>query len=85
MTTVPFMPFQNESDTFNMDKLTVENRMDRISIYGSLDITKDKAGLEHAMLLKRLLDATIDELKRDKQLPDHIALKEVDIVNNPFL
>lgn len=85
MTTVPFMPFQNESDTFTMDKLTVENRMDRISIYGSLDITKDKAGLEHAMLLKRLLDGTIDELKRDKQLPNHISLKEADIVDNPFL
>lgn len=85
MTTVPFMPFQNESDTFNMDKLTLENRMDRISIYGSLDITKDKAGLEHALLLKRLIDSAIDELKRDKQLPDHISLKEADIVENPFL
>jgi hypothetical protein len=68
-----------------MDKLTVENRMDRISIYGSLDITKDKVGLEHAILLKRLIDGTIDELKRDKQLPDHIELKEAEIVNNPFL
>lgn len=85
MTTVPFMPFQNESDTFNIDKLTVENRMDRISIYGSLDITKNKTGLEHAMLLKRLIDGAIDELKRDKQLPDHISLKEADIVKNPFL
>lgn len=84
MPSVPFMPFQNESDTFNMDKLTVENRMDRISIYGSLDITKDKAGLEHSMLLKRLIDGTIDELKRDKQLPDQISLKDAETVNNPF-
>lgn len=85
MATVPFMPFQNESDTFNMDKLTIENRMDRISIYGSLDITKDKAGLVHAMLLKRLIDATVDELKRDHNLPDKIVITTLESVENPFL
>lgn len=84
MGTKAFMAYENETDSFVIDSLTIENRLDRISLYGSLDITKDHAGLEYALKLKRIIDASIDALKRDKQLPDHIAIDKTDSIKNPF-
>lgn len=79
-----FMAYENEVDSLQIDNLTVENRLDRISIYGSLDITKDRHGLEFALKLKRIIDASIDALKRDKNLPDQIKIESSDSVQNPF-
>ncbi|MFA6189806.1 MAG: hypothetical protein WC680_11070 [Sulfuricurvum sp.] len=79
-----FMAYENETDSFSIGEVTVENRFDRISIYGSLDVTKDKEGLEKALKLKRIIDASIDALKRDKNLPDHIEIIPADTVDNPF-
>jgi hypothetical protein len=45
--------------------------------------TKDK-GFVYALKLKRILDASIDPLKRDKNLPEHIAVLGTDTVENPF-
>ncbi|MHB8100338.1 MAG: hypothetical protein ACYDD5_12210 [Sulfuricurvum sp.] len=78
------MAYENETDSFNIGDMTLENRLDRISIYGSLDITKDKEGLENALKLKRIIDASIDALKRDKNLPERIEIIPVDTVENPF-
>jgi len=82
--TTAFMAYENETDSFTIGAMTVENRLDRISIYGSLDITKDKAGLEYALKLKRIVDSSIDALRRDKNLPEHIAVMGTDTVENPF-
>jgi hypothetical protein len=79
-----FMAYENESDSFTIGGITIENRLDRVSIYGSLDITKDKEGLENALKLKRIIDASIDALKRDKNLPDKIEILGTDTVENPF-
>lgn len=79
-----FMAFENETESFTIGEMTVENRLDRISVYGSLDITKDKEGLENALKLKRIIDASIDALKRDKNLPDRIEIVGTDSVENPF-
>lgn len=79
-----FMAYENEKDTLVVTDMTIENRLDRISIYGSVDLTKDKHGLEHALILKRVIDASIDALKREKNLPEDIYIKAVDSVNNPF-
>lgn len=79
-----FMAYENETDSFSIGDMTVENRLDRISIYGSFDITKDKKGLEMALKLKRIIDSSIDALKRDKNLPDHIEITGTDSVENPF-
>ena len=84
MTSKPFMAFQNETDSFHIGDITVENRLDRISIYGSLDITKDKSGLADALVLKRIIDASIEEMKRDKNLPDKIDILQTNTVPNPF-
>jgi hypothetical protein len=80
-----FMAYQNETDTLTINTdLTIENRLDRISIYGSLELTKDKQGLQNAYELKRVVDAAIEALK-DKDLPERIEINAVDSVNNPFL
>lgn len=79
-----FMAYENETDSFNIGDMTLENRLDRISIYGSLDITKDKEGLEKALKFKRIIDASIDALKKDKNLPEQIELTSIDNVDNPF-
>jgi hypothetical protein len=80
----PFMAFQNESDSLSIgNALTVENRLDRISIYGSIELKKDKEGLQYAYKLKRIIDATIEELKH-ADLPEHIEIVPVEMVKNPF-
>lgn len=78
------MAYENETDSFNIGCMTVENRLDRISIYGSLDITKDKEGLDNALRMKRIIDASIDALKREKNLPARIEVIGTDTVENPF-
>lgn len=80
-------PFANESDSMPIGGLTVENRTDRVQIYGSADITRDKAGLEVAKQLKALVDATVEALTVEheaKTLPDHITIVKTDTVENPF-
>lgn len=79
-----FLAYENESDSFSIGDMTIENRLDRVSIYGSLDITKDKEGLENALKLKRIIDTSIDALKRDKNLPDRIIILGTDTIENPF-
>ena len=76
-------PFQNEADSIMIDDLTIENGLDRIALYGSLQITRDKAGLKLAKELKALIDATVAALQAEK-LPDHIAIQPPDEVDNPF-
>ena len=84
MSNKPFLAYQNESDSFTIGSdLTVENRLDRISIYGSLELTKDKEGLQYAYELKRIVDSAIEVLKKS-DLPDHVELNANETVENPF-
>ncbi len=76
-------PYQNEEETFQIDQLTVENRLDRIQIYGSIELTKDKAGLKRAMDLKALLDQVIEVLSSE-DLPEAVTVEEPQTVENPF-
>ncbi len=62
-------PFQDEATSLALDQLTIENRLDRIEIYGSLQITRDKAGLALARELKALLDATVARHWRKRTCP----------------
>ena len=68
----PFMAYENDTDGFMTGNLTIKNGFDIISIEGTLEITKDKEGLEAALKLKRAVDAAIDALKRNRNLPDTI-------------
>ncbi len=79
-----FDPFANESDSLEIGGLTFENRVDRVSIYGSIDITRDKKGLEAAKKIAALLDSVVKRLSSEK-LPDSIPPpKEEEVVKNPF-
>lgn len=78
-------PFQNEAEALEVGDLKIENRMDRISIYGRIDVTRDKAGLENARVLKQLLDQVVAALEGDRSLPEHIAAPRAPVVKkNPF-
>lgn len=78
-------PYANDTDSVGIGELTIENGTDRVAIYGSIDLTRDKEGLEHARTLKALLDAVVQELEADKKLPDKIAPPDApDRVTNPF-
>jgi len=79
----PLRPFQNESDSRQIGELTIENRTDRLELYGSLSITRDKPGLAAALALKQILDAAVELLKLEK-LPDQIAEVPSKMVKNPF-
>lgn len=63
--------FQNEEEIVVVGELTIENRLDRVSIYGSVDITRDKLGLVNLWELKRQVDAIAEQMKKE-ELPDRI-------------
>jgi hypothetical protein len=83
MTKKMFTPYQNEADSLQIADLTIENRLDRISIYGSIDLWKDKGGLKSAQQLKTIIDQTISELEKS-DLPDKVELAKSETVANPF-
>jgi hypothetical protein len=76
-------PFKNEADSIMIGDLTVENRLDRVEIYGSAQITRDKEGLKLAKELKQLIDATVAALQAE-DLPDHVPVKPAENIDNPF-
>lgn len=78
-------PFANETESDRIGDLTVENRVDRVSIYGSVDLTRDKGGLAHARRLKALLDVVVGALESDPSLPETLPPPPpTDEVPNPF-
>ena len=76
-------PFANESETIALGELTLENRLDRVSLYGNLDLTRDKVGLKQAKALKATLDRIVAALESET-LPDHISVDQSPVVPNPF-
>jgi len=78
-------PFADDAASVSIGSLTVENGTDRVAIYGSLDLTRDKQGLAHALALKAVLDQAVQLLQAEKNLPDAVpppsAPKKV---SNPF-
>ncbi len=81
--TPAIQPFQNEEEVVTISELTIENRLDRVSIYGSIDITRDKQGLEYVLDLKRQIDAIAEYLKNE-ELPDRVEVVEARKVENPL-
>ncbi|MGO8953654.1 MAG: hypothetical protein ACLPWS_11010 [Rhodomicrobium sp.] len=80
-----FSPFRNESDAVVLGNLKFENREDHVAIYGSLAITRDRAGLNDANALKELLERIIRELEDQHDLPLTVASAEPAVkVKNPF-
>lgn len=78
-----FRPYANESDEQEIVNLKIENRLDHISLYGDLDITRDKEGLANARSLKQLLDRIVSTLE-SAQLPEKLPAPVIKKVKNPF-
>ena len=79
--------FKNESEALTIGELSIENRLDRVSLYGSIDLTHDAEGLALALRLKGILDGVVSVLEGDKAagvLPDKITVAATDEVENPF-
>jgi hypothetical protein len=85
MITDIFNPYHNETTSLIIGDLTIENRLDRISLYGSLDITKDRIGLTDALQLKDIIDSIVETLQKENNLPKRIVIEKADSVVNPFL
>lgn len=83
MTKRAIKPFKNESDCLEIGEMTIENRLDRVSLFGSLDLTRDRRGLALARQLHELLELTLAELE-GADLPDLISLETAESVENPF-
>src|SRR5947209_18248783 len=84
-TMMDFSPFKNESDAITIGNLKIENREDRIAIYGTLALTRDRPGLAAAKELQDLVVKIIKELESEHDLPLQIAQAEATVkVKNPF-
>jgi hypothetical protein len=66
------MAYENDLDGYAVDGLFIQNGIDKITIEGKLDITKNRQGLENALKLKRAVDATVEALKSNRKLLDCI-------------
>lgn len=64
-----FTPYANESDALSIGGLNIENRLDRVSMYGSVDLTRDQAGLKSARALHTVLTDVVAALEAEKDLP----------------
>ncbi len=78
-----FVPFANEADVLEVGNLAIENRLDRITIGGDVDLTLDRPGLAKAKLLHQLLGAVVATLEA-AALPESLPPPDVKSVANPF-
>ncbi|MBY0238078.1 MAG: hypothetical protein K2X55_02080 [Burkholderiaceae bacterium] len=78
-----FIPYANESDVLHIGGLTVENRVDRITISGDIDLTLDQPGLANTRALHKLLTDVLAKLD-STDLPDRLPPPDVSTVANPF-
>ena len=80
-----FTPFADDAASTSIGKLTVENGTDRIALYGSLDLTRDRQGLAQARALKSILDQVVQVLEAQADLPEAVPAAAVPrTVANPF-
>jgi hypothetical protein len=78
-----FAPFANEADVLHVGSLAIENRIDRITLSGDVDLTLDKAGLAKAKQLHQLLGEVVASMEA-AELPDSLPAPDVKTVDNPF-
>jgi hypothetical protein len=78
-----FVPFANEADVLEVGDLMIENRLDRITLSGDVDITADQQGLAAARILHDLLGEIVAKLE-GQSLPERLAPPHVKRIDNPF-
>jgi hypothetical protein len=68
---VTINPFADEATSVSIGDLTIENRLDQVLLYGSLDLTPDRQGVEDARRLQALLRKVVEVLDGERdRLPD---------------
>jgi len=77
-------PFSNETDAICIAEMTIENRLDRVTIYGSLALTKDQQGLDLARQMRDFLAQVVMALESEKHLPVKLTNLPAETVKNPF-
>lgn len=80
-----FKAFENGTESHSIHDLTIENDVDRVSIYGNLQVTKDQAGLKAAQALQAVINQLVQQLESEVNLPEKIQNKDEDEIENPFL
>jgi hypothetical protein len=85
-----FKAFANDTDVLNIqgDALTVSNDPTRIVVSGTLEVTRDEAGLKAALALQQAVDCIVDVLQNEASLPEHIVEEPpapTGTVKNPFV
>lgn len=78
-----FIPYANEADVLHIGQLCIENRLDRITLSGDVDLTADQAGLASARALQTLLNEVVAALE-SRSLPAELPPAAVITVANPF-
>lgn len=78
-----FAPYANEADVVHIGNLMLENRLDRITLSGDVDLTMDAAGLADARRLRDILQAVVERLEAEA-LPERLPPPDVKTVENPF-
>ena len=79
-------PFADDEAASAIGGLNIENGTDRVVVSGSVEITRDQAGLARARELKRLADDLVAELEAG-DAPQQFAAAQparTDEVDNPF-
>lgn len=78
-------PFADDAAVQTFGDLSIENGTSRIALHGSLDLTRDRAGLERARALKAILDDIVKSLEA-QDLPEAVAeeTRAPTNVRNPF-
>lgn len=84
-----FNAFSNDDDVLNIqgDALTVSNGTTRVTLNGTLALTRDQRGLKAALVLKQALDSIVGALQAQADLPERVK-DEPDakpgVIDNPF-
>jgi hypothetical protein len=81
-----FHPFADDATSRTIAGFSVENGTERIALHGALDITRDRAGLAQARVLRDTLEAIVQALE-GADLPEQVAdaeEAEPRTVANPF-
>lgn len=59
-----FAPFENDHQSMQIGELIFENQTDKVIVYGDIDITKSKKGLEQALKLKQVFNDVVSALQQ---------------------
>lgn len=78
-----FKAFEDSIASLDIGGLTLENNEDRVSIYGSLNIGRDRQGLAQVKQLQTIINDMVQTLEQ-QNLPAQIETFEAKRVKNPF-